>query len=112
MSVMDAMFGGGGGAPGGPPALPPQDPSQDPQQQNSDPADLVRQALDLIRQAAQSETDDIDQANLEDIGTKLAKYLADQQKLTDGMMGTSDIHRGVRKTLAKSGGGAAGGGSY
>ena len=102
MSALD-MLGGLGGGPGGPPppsGFGPPEPSP-PDTQSQDPAELVRKALELIRQAAIAEPDDIDQAKLEKVSTEMAAYLADQQKLTDGMMGTSDVHRGVRKTLQR-----------
>jgi hypothetical protein len=66
-------------------------------QAGEDVAGLLRQALELVRRAALAEPDDIDQAKIEDIGTKIAGCLAEQQKTMDTVMGGGPAAKLMRK---------------
>lgn len=108
-SIMD-MLGGGGGDPGAAPApAPGPDPSQpagpDDQGGDSTPEDLIQQAIDLVKQAVDLDPDHEDKLNLEDTITKLQKYLASQQQMTDKAMGAGPGVKAIRKA---SGGGSGG----
>lgn len=105
---MAALLGGGGGPPmggdpmgGAPPTL--DIPSEE---SSSDPVESMRQALDLVRSAAEAEVDDEDQAALEKIGAQIAAYIGSQQKLTDTATGAGPGAKLVRKAAAGQGGGA------
>lgn len=69
---------GGGGAP-----APPEAPVGD---EGGDVLDLIRQALELVRQATASASDDMEALEYEKITTLLAKRLADEQKQQDDAM--------------------------
>lgn len=71
---------------------------------SSDPAELMRKALEATRKAAVAEPDDEDQAMLEKIGADIAKYLATQQKLVDTATGAGAGEKLVRKVTRAGGG--------
>lgn len=71
---------------------------------SSDPAELMRNALENVRKAAVAEPDDEDQAMLEKIGADIAKYLATQQKLVDTATGAGAGEKLVRKVTRAGGG--------
>lgn len=74
------------GPPQGPP-LGPQGPApQDQADNGSSNLDLIRQALDLVRQAASNANDDLEAHALEKISTLLAAELAAVQKEQDQAM--------------------------
>lgn len=91
--------GGPGGAPGGPPQ------QGGGSQGGGNPVELLRQALDLVRQAALAEPDDEDQANLEKIGASIAQQIATDQKLRDQATGAGPGAKLVRKVAQGAGGG-------
>jgi hypothetical protein len=102
MSIMD-ILGGGGGAPegmGGAPAAPAE--SSIPRGGGGNPEDTARQAGELIRQAIEEEVDEQDRYALEEIASKIQKYIASQQDLADTATGAGP----GAKVLRKVGGGA------
>jgi hypothetical protein len=109
---LEALLGGGGGLPtAGPPAPEMEVPADEPlaaEGESSDPSDLVRQALDLLRKALEIEPDDEDTLLLEKMTTQGQQYLAAQQKLGDQAMGAGP----GEKFLRKSGNGGSAGGGY
>jgi hypothetical protein len=67
----------GGGVPQAPPGAP---------QAQGSPSDLIRQALDIVRQYAQSENDEQNVLAAEQVTTLLQKLLANEQKEQDDAM--------------------------
>ena len=70
---------GGGGAEAPAPPMPGGD-------EGGDVLDLIRQALELVRQATASASDDMEALEYEKITTLLTKRLADEQKQQDDAM--------------------------
>lgn len=68
------------------------------------PVELLRQALSLVRQAAEAEPDDEDQAALEKIGASIAQQIATDQKLRDTATGAGPGAKLVRKVARGAGG--------
>jgi hypothetical protein len=59
---------------------------------------LLKQALDLVNQAAAAEKDDIDTAAIHKIAVGISSQIAAEQKLTDDVMGAGPGVKMVRKT--------------
>lgn len=78
-----ALLGGGGQAPED--SMP------------SDPADILREMLNLANQYREVETDEEDLHNIEKATTILQSILAAQQKESDGMMSGKVSPRGLRR---------------
>jgi hypothetical protein len=101
MSTMDieSLLGGGGGmgAPAGGGAPAPAIPTP-----GGNPEETARKAGELIRQAIEEEVDEEDRFQLEEIASKIQKYIASQQQLADTATGAGP----GAKVLRKVGGGA------
>lgn len=100
MSTMDPYADLSGGAPD-PGAA---DPSAGADTGASDPAALMKQALALLDQVKQAESDEQDTLLLEKMTTMGQQYLADQVKLQDTATGAGPGARLVRKATANAGG--------
>jgi hypothetical protein len=86
-----SLPGAGGGAPGGPGGPAGGGGSRDPDE-------ILREAKALIAEAIAVEKDEEDLLQLEDIATKIQKYLATSQKLVDSVMGGGPGAKLIRKT--------------
>lgn len=112
-SMMDSLQGVlGGGAPGGPPAGPPPGPPlggdpASPDAAPTDPADILRQAADLIQQyISHAGSDAVETEKASKAHVLVQSLLASEQKAMDSAMGAKPEH----KALAKAAQGIAGGG--
>lgn len=86
--MLDAI-GQGGGAP------PPSDAGS-----GGDPEDLIRQAIELLDQFAQtSQTDDIETQTARECATKLQGVLATAQKNQEAASGTTGAHKAMAKQI-------------
>lgn len=92
-----ALMGGGGG-PGGPPP-----PDQGGPPGGGDPVDLLQQMLDLYQQYMKVEPDEEDKAVAADCFSKIQKLLAKNQAQADQAMGTTPVHKFMRKQNALAG---------
>ena len=107
--IEPSMMGGPGGPPpsislpGGPPGGGPPAGGEP-----TGPEGLVAKARKLlsgVRELAELEPDDEDQAALDKIAADISKYIAAQQKLTDSALGAGPGVKLVRKAAGNSGGG-------
>ena len=81
--MMQALMGGGAGAPAGPPQGPSSDGGE-----GGNATDLIRQALELVRQYAQQEESEQNTLDAEKITTLLQQILSNEEKeLDDAMQG-------------------------
>lgn len=103
MSIMDILGGGGGGGMGGGMGAPaPAGPEPAIPTPGGNPEETARKAGELIRQAIEEEVDEEDRFQLEEIASKIQKYIASQQQLADTATGAGP----GAKVLRKVGGGA------
>lgn len=126
--VMQALQGGGGGMPpqGGGGGLPPEimqammggggAPPQGGEEGGEQPSmsgdggspggsdSFIRDAIDLLAQAAQAEADEQDILTIQECMTNLQKVLANNQKDADSMMGGKASPAGMRKAAGAIGG--------
>lgn len=91
---------GGGGAPAGAGGAAPAAGGSD----QAGAEKLVQQAKVLIRQALEKEPDHEDAMQLEDIASRMQKYLATQQKMVDSAMGAGPGTKMVRKSAQQGSG--------
>lgn len=96
------ILGGGGGAPGG--GAPsgggvqgPGTPNIPRNQEGGNPEDAAREAGKIIRQAIELEVDEADRLQLEEIASRIQKYIASQQDLADTATGAGPGAKVMRK---------------
>lgn len=99
-----AQLMGGGGPPG--PGGPPGGGGQPGIAEDPDFTRLIKQAVDALRQAADTGEDDQDKALAAECMSKLQGLLGSHQKQQEAALGMTDVHRGVRRAVR--GAGAAG----
>jgi hypothetical protein len=112
MSIMDYL---GGGAPGeAPPDMgaggqPPVDIGMPPEAappgggEESGPVEVLKQALDMVKQAISAEPDEQDKLTLEQATTLIQKVLANNEKLADQAIGAGPGARFLRKAQGGAG---------